>query len=180
MKQIRTALTIAVISLCLCTPTALARTYTAKDCFSISYDDAVYTLDDTTYSNENTSQNAHWFFIIYNDEMMIDASAELLTDYAGQSLPGANEAVLAAYVDDMLDVYSDENAALVTSVKAGSQGIPFYIFSYTNEDGPYLMAETVLNGYALQFMTYYNDADLPVDDRLTQSLITLLDTFESV
>lgn len=180
MKQFCTALSIAVISLCLCTSSAFARKYTAKDCFTICYDDDVYTLDDTTFSDENTSQNAHWFFIMYNDEIMIDASAKRQADYAGLTLTTADEADIAAYVDDMLDAYSDENAVLLTTVEAGSQSIPFYIFSNTNEDGPYLMAETIMNGCAIQFMGYYNDSDLPADDRLIQSLVALLTTFEPV
>ncbi|MDD3334633.1 MAG: hypothetical protein PHI98_03845 [Eubacteriales bacterium] len=179
MKYKRFALILA-LALCLWIPSAFAQTYTAGSYFTVTYDSDVYTLDDVTYESENTSDDSHWFFILYNDEIMFDVSMVKLEEYESLSLTTADDTAKQSYIDDTLDYYSDENATLLTSLAAGTKSIPFYVYSFQNEDGPYLMAETVQKGYAIDFMAYYNDASVPVDDALAKELSTLLGTFEPV
>lgn len=162
-----------ILALLLCALPANAEVYCAPGLFTLRYDEQCYTLDDVAYSYENTGGNAHWFFILYNDEVMINASMENLQDCAVQSLVG--ESLSQPYIADMQDLYSDQDAAFLTAIDTSGGKVPFYVFSCKNEDGPYLMAETVIDGKAFDFMIYYNDSTLPTDDRLAQTLTAVLE-----
>lgn len=182
MKRNALFVLLLVIFLCFGAPSVLGEGYTAPGVFSIAYDDSAYTLDTVAYADENigVSNGAYWFFILYNDTFMFDASMTPIEGYEGMSLCGADADARQSYVDDMLDIYGSEDAQLLTMVPAGSQGVPFYVFSCRDESGAYLMAETVIKGRAIDFLAYYNDSALPADDALAQALTELLSTFEPI
>ena len=52
------------------------------------------------------------------------------------------------------------------------------VLGLRNEFGPYLMAETVIDGNAIDLQAYYNDSSLAADERLQEALRELLAGFE--
>lgn len=176
MKKLA-ALALALL-MALSLTSAFAQTYTAINYYTIDYDENDLTLDDTSYTSENTA-DSQWLFMLSNDEYIIDASIDAVDGYEGFSLFSASQADRDSFVSDTLDSFSDENAALVKTVEL-SGGIPFYIFSMDNSDGPYYYAETIANGNSVNFCCYYVDASAALDDALLAHLVELLNTFKPV
>ena len=56
--------------------------------------------------------------------------------------------------------------------------MPVLMRSRCTEFGPYLMAETVIDGNAIDLQAYYNDSSLAADGRLQEALRELLAGFE--
>ncbi len=176
MKKRLAAAFVAVMLLCALCAGALAQTYTAVGLFSIAYDEAVYTLDDTIY-REDSANGYRWLFILYSDHITIDVSLEKVGSYAGLSLQTADEAQRQAYLADVLDAFADEDATYLETIAAGEAGVPFYVFHLEDEEGPCLMAETVVNGYAIDFFAYYENAGREADSALLDALRALLATY---
>ena len=144
-----------------------AATYEADGLFRLRYDETAYTLDDQTYAYESETGASRWFFVLYNDEMTFDMSLLRMENDAGLTLSTAAEDRKQTYLDELLDWYQDEDASLLETVEAGD-----------NEFGPYLMAETVIDGNAIDLQAYYNDSSLAADERLQEALRELLAGFE--
>ncbi|HNW87029.1 MAG TPA: hypothetical protein PLP25_06510 [Candidatus Limiplasma sp.] len=174
MKKIA-ALSLALL-LALSLTVASAQTYTAGSYYTIDYPDTL-TLDDTSYTDENTADNT-WLYMLEGEDYLIDASISTASGYEGFSLYSASDADRQAYVDDTLDAYADDNAALVDTLTVGN--IPFYIFSMEDSDGPYYYAETLANGASINFCCYYSDAGATPDEALLKDLETVLGTFKPV
>ena len=153
--------------------------HTVPGLYSVSYDATAFSLDNQSFLDENNDDYT-WLFMLTGDEYEFDADMTKLEGYDGLSLFSATDEQKSAYLQDTLDALSDYEASLATTVEAiaGNVTIPFYVYSCVNDEGPYLLAETVAQGYALDFYTYYLDGDRAVDDALQQSLRDLLLTFE--
>ena len=175
MKKLA-ALTLALL-LTMSLTAACAQTYTAGNWFSVDYADSL-TLDDTSYTGDNTD-DYRWLFTLSDDTYLIDASLNTAEGYEGVSLYSATADDRDAYVQDTLDAFADDQAELVQTVELDN-GIPFYIFSMEDSDGPYYYAETIANGNSLNFCCYYADANTALDDALLGKLVTLLKTFKPV
>ncbi|MEG0742938.1 MAG: hypothetical protein RR521_11965 [Clostridia bacterium] len=174
------AVLILSVLLALGLTSAHAAEYTANSTFTITYDDAVFTLDDTGYpSNIATDDTYRWLFLLNSDEYLIDVSMESwhLLGYEGDSLLTASEAEKQAYVADALSAYS---ATLLKTVEVGSEKIPFVLFYINAEGGDCLVAETLVSGYVIDFNAYYRDASRDADDALAEHLLAILDSFTPV
>ena len=155
-----------------------AATYEADGLFRLRYDETAYTLDDQTYAYESETGASRWFFVLYNDEMTFDMSLLRMENDAGLTLSTAAEERKQTYLDELLDWYQDEDASLLETVEAGDGKTPFWVLGLRNEFGPYLMAETVIDGNAIDLQAYYNDSSLAADERLQEALRELLVGFE--
>ncbi len=153
---------------------AFAATYSAGGYYTVDYPDAL-TLDDTSYADENTEEDV-WLFMLSGDDYLIDASINTVDDYAGFSLYDATEEEKQAYLAEVADTFADKGATLVDTVMPES-GIPFYIFSMEDSDGPYYFAETIANGASVSFCCYYDDAGAALDEPLLNHLKEVLVTF---
>ena len=171
MKKLA-ALTLALL-MTLSLTAAFAQTYTAGQYYTIDYNDDL-TLDNTSYTSENTTDN-RWLFMLYNDDYLIDAALSAASGYEGVSLYAADQTVRDAYVDDTLEAYADENIQFVEELTTVS-GFPFYVFSMDGSDGAYYYAETIANGSSVNFCCYYNDANAALDDTLLQNFAEMLIT----
>lgn len=156
---------------------AFAATFTADGVFSITYDEAAYALDDTTYADENVDDTYHWYCLICNNDYAIDVTVYDVEDLAGVTLFTMEELERQDYVDYMLDAYSDSGIELVGSMNVSEYNIPFYFFTAEDSEGEYLFAQTLVQGKAIDFAIYYNDASLDVDQNLVDALSELLNTF---
>ena len=79
---------------------------------------------------------------------------EDLTDI---SLWNSSEAELKEYADSVMYDFADEDPEYLGIVMAGR--IPFVLIKATDEDGEYLYADTMTNGYAIEFQAYVMGPD---------------------
>ena len=148
---------------------ACAAEHTISGLFSITYDETVFTLDHSSYCDDSTPEH-RWLFVLCSEDALIDVDMQPAGDYAVQSLDGADEAALKIYIDEMSFV----GCEYIETVDAGE--IPFGLFRMNDENGPYLLAETIANGWCIDFYAYY-DQDAPVDEALVQALRSVVRTY---
>ncbi len=160
---------------------ALAVEYTTvNNLFTITYDENLYLLDDFTYLNENTS-DYQWLYMLYLPEkdVVVDVEMEYMPEFEGVTLYTASEATYAQYVDATLDLFSDYHIQLLDTITVSEQNIPFYIYSKEDADGAYITAETIVNGWAIQFSTYHNESG-EMDASLLTVVQEIVSTFKPV
>ncbi len=172
-----------IIMLLLCAAMTLAplcasqaEAYTVPGLYTVEYEDGAV-IDDTSYLHDKTDTYT-WLFMICGSDYAIDASMTKMDFYEGMSLYSATEDERTAYLEDtklMLEEFNGEYLGIVDKI-----GIPFYVFSCENDDGAYLWAETVANGYTLDFYCYYDDDRMPVDEALLEKFSAMLESFEPV
>ena len=154
-------------ALLLCPLGAHAATQTASGLFSISYDETCWQADSASYHAEDSAQE-RWLFMLYSQNMLIDVEVLRAADYAVENL---TDATLQQYIDEMVFV----GCRYVDTLHA--DGVPFGLFELEDEEGPYLLAETVVNGWCIDFYAYY-DQTAPVDDALVQALREIVGTYQ--
>ncbi len=152
---------------------ASAATYTAGKYYTMDYDAHAFLLDDTSYTEENTD-DYKWLYMLYDDNMVIDAVLVPAYGYEGVNLYECDEDEREAYVAVTLESFSIYNAVYVDSLTSVS-GYPFYIFSMDEGDGPYYYGETIIGGTSVTLTGYYDDGAAP-DDALLEALEELLIT----
>lgn len=155
----------------LCTSSALAGSYTAKDggaLFTLRYDDDRYALDQ--YSYLNSSMNGNWFFVLYDEKHSIDCGLEYTDRGMGMTLRGAAD--LNGYAQAVCQATGGKT---VETYYAGNQ--PFVIVSARHPGvGEVYYAETIVAGSAVYFEIY----DLSTgraDISCLEALKTVLDGF---
>ena len=84
--------------------------------------------------------------------LVIEAALVHYENMSDVSLWRADEDELQAYIDDVLADYRDDSPEYVKTLWV--DGIPFVVIRAEDEDGPYLYADTMTNGYALEFYGY--------------------------
>ena len=171
------SLCLALSLLCGLTGALADQTYTAASTFTLTYPDEL-TLDDTTYSSEST-EDSKWLFLLEGGGYDLDATIELASGYEGFSLFSATDDEKDAYVDEVLDSFSESNPTYLSTVVSASGSVPFYIFSMEDADGPFYYAETIADGKSINFYCYYSDNATP-DEALMDKLTAILTTFTPV
>ena len=166
--------------LCVTAGTAAAVEYNAGSVFTITYDENAYAFDNTAYLEENTNEYI-WMFMLYQLEkdVVVDVSMELVPEFAELSLLSATAEERSAYVNATLDSFSDAGIKLVDTITVSDLDIPFYVYALEDENGDYLTAETIVNGWAINFSTYHmNTAE--ADDALLNVLEEIVSSFVPV
>lgn len=145
-----------LLLICLVCVPALAVEYNAGGIYTISYDAAAWQIDDQTYSAEAT-EDYMWLFMLYSAEKdaLIDASIEAVPEFEGLTLFTADEARRAAYLNATMDAFADQEIRHLTTLTVSDYQIPFYVYVLTDEEGPFLYAETIVNGSAVAFGVYF-------------------------
>ena len=183
MKATRRFLALLLcLMLCTLSSAALAKevSYNAKNIFTVRYDDEQVCFDNQSYLSECTDV-FEWLFMLYHQEndVIVDVSMEYFDEYEDLALFQADAQTRQAYVNSMLDAYADMNIRLLDTFSISEIDIPFYLFSAEDENGSYLVAETVVYGYAIDFTAYRGD-NVPVDEATLNFLCQILDTFEPI
>lgn len=166
---------LAALALMFTLTSALAADYSVSGLFSITYDDSVFTLDDTSCQSQNTN-TYRWLFLLSASEHLVDVSTELIEGYESLTLATATEDERQAYLNDTLDSFSEDSATYLEMVEVN--GTPFYMYQMEDGEGPYLLAETIVNGCSIDFFAYYDNAEHSADEALMAMLTELLSTFE--
>ena len=96
------------------------------------------------------------------------------------SLWNASEEELQEYADALLEDYEDTNPQLIGTVTAGK--IPLVLIRGADKDGEFVYADTMTNGYAIEFEFYVTDDEgdqqLPITDEHIVQIETILASFE--
>lgn len=104
---------------------------------------------------------------------------EDLKDFA---LWNAGEEELQAYAETVIEDFGDDSSEWIGTVMAGS--IPFILIKGEDADGEYLYADTITNGYSIQFEVYVTDMEgekyYPVTDSYIDQFKDILATFRPV
>ena len=95
------------------------------------------------------------------------------------ALWNASEEQLKEYADLLLEEFADANPELIGTVTAGK--IPLVLIRAADKDGEFVYADTVTNGYSIQFEFYATDTDgdkdLPLTDEHIEQIKTILASF---
>ncbi|MBO7664221.1 MAG: hypothetical protein J6U01_12730 [Clostridia bacterium] len=108
-------------------------------------------------------------FLVYYEEMkdfrLFDASQE----------------EMQAYIDALMEEYKDDHPVYLDTVMADK--IPLVMFRCTDQDGEYILIDTMTNGYAIEIQFYVMSDDekdektYPVTDRQLELIKSVLATF---
>ena len=95
------------------------------------------------------------------------------------SLWNASEEELKDYEDALLEDFEKNNPRLIGTVMAGQ--IPLVIIRGDDDEGEFVYADTITNGYAIEFEFYVTGDDneklLPITDQHIEQIKTILATF---
>lgn len=98
------------------------------------------------------------------------------------SLWNADEAELKDYVDAVMEDFADDDPEYLGIVMACS--IPFVLIRGTDEEGEYLYADTMTNGYAIEMFVYLADengeSQYPISKEYIEQFKSILETFQPV
>lgn len=171
MKKILSVLLSFLVALSACSALGEA-VYSASGLFSIVYPDGM-TIDDQTYREDSTPDSI-WLLMLYNDQSTVDVVMDNLgPGYEDFSLSGADSREREAYESDLLDTFSGLNIQLLGTLDS-KDGTLFELYSYINFGALSYAAETVRNGWAIQFQCYPSaDTDAGDTERtLLQKIVT--------
>lgn len=136
-------------------------------------------LIDTSEAEAAVNKDGEQFLGIFGDSAAIGLVVEVVLvvydDLKDVSLWNYSEAELKDYADGLMEEFEDDDPQYLEVVKAGQ--IPFVLIKATDEDGEYLFADTMTNGFAIELMAYVTDEEAEVMYPITQKQ---LDQFKSI
>ncbi len=102
------------------------------------------------------------------------------------SLFNENEETIQEYIDaitEELEEYKPKYLETVTAVPdPGMKAIPIVLFKVTDDEGDFIYADTITNGYSIQFEFYVTDAEgekmYPLTDEHLELIRTILATLK--
>ncbi len=199
MKRFLTMITAAILLLtAVCTAMADGVTFSTKY-FTLQLPDGWETETDLESTEEDEeedpddalvlemdqeseqAQETLGFFGEPSDEGLV-AAAYLVyyKEMKDVKLWDASEEELKEYTDGLLKDLEDVKPELIGVVKADK--VPLVLIKGSDEDGEFLYADTVTNGYAIEFEFYISDAEgekqLPFTDTQIEQVKTILATFK--
>ena len=93
----------------------------------------------------------------------------------------ASEEKLKAYEKEVMEIYEDDDPVSLGRVQADK--IPFVLIKATDDEGEYLYAETMTNGYAIAFYAYMiddEDTSYALNNQDIEQFKNILETFQPV
>lgn len=111
-----------------------------------------------------------------------DAYLVYYEDFKDIALWNSDEEELKAYTEAMLEDFKDNRAELIEIVMAGK--IPLILIKGSDDEGEFLYAETMTNGYAVEFEFFAMDAEAekqyPITEEQIEQVKSILATFQPV
>ena len=199
MKRFLTMITAAILLLtAVCTAMADGVTFSTKY-FTLQLPDGWETETDLESTEEDADEDADDALVLEMDQESEQAqetlgffgepsdeglvAAAYLVYYKEMKdvkLWDASEEELKEYTDGLLKDLEDVKPELIGVVKADK--VPLVLIKGSDEDGEFLYADTVTNGYAIEFEFYISDAEgekqLPFTDAQIEQVKTILATFK--
>ena len=159
------------LALMLLCPSAQAQTLTFSGLFSLTYDENIYAADTNSRLDES-DEDGRWLMMLSTDAYLFDATISRADGWEHVSLTDPGSAVTSWYLEDM----SGSGFEYLDTLEAN--GAVFGLFRALDDDGEYLLGETMANGWAISFCAYYDDPERPADDGLLDALKSLLQTYQ--
>jgi hypothetical protein len=101
-------------------------------------------------------------------------------DFKNVALWSSNEEELKDYTDALMEDFRDSKPELIGIVKAGK--IPLVVLKCVDADGEFIYADTMTNGYAIEFEFYVTDEDgkksYPITEEHIEQVKNILATFQ--
>jgi len=157
----------------------------AAETFSTSY----FSLDlpdgweiDTTDLEKKENEESLGFFAGKMGDVILLGGAYLVyyEDLKDISLWNSGEEELKEYADVLLEEFADSKPELIGTVTAGK--IPLVLIRGADKDGEFVYADTVTNGYSIQFEFYATDSEgekeLPITEEHIEQIKTILASFK--
>ena len=138
-------------------------------------------LSDAGVDEDGEYEDLGFLYSREDDGLAIEAGLEYYENMKDVSLWDMSAEELEAHVEELLKVYEFDDAAYLDTVYAGA--IPFVIIHCEDEDGEYYYAETVTNGYVVNFYAYALDWEsnyLPLRAKHLDVFRSILKSFEPV
>lgn len=178
MKRTLSLLFAAMLILC-AVSAACADVPFATKYFTLTLPDNWEAVTDEPDSDSKDDIEELGYFYPADEEtgLIIEALLTYYEELKDFSMWGAEESELQEYTEFVLDDFADSKPELLGVVKAGS--IPFVLIRAEDEDGEFLYAETVTNGYAISFVAYVADENrvYPMTDSAVEQFKSVLATF---
>ena len=177
-KQMKKVLCLALCALlCLSVLPVAADTYINSRGypFAISYPDEGYYVSEKNagYIEESSSWNCgsvyadaddglNWTIRLYQEQ---DYASFNLADYDPQT-----DSRFADYCNKVVEWFSSRNLEVVGYCSSAKDGVTFAVFTGTDEYGPLLIADTMMNGWEVNIEFYaYTDGDFDACRALTDA-----------
>ena len=181
-RLISLALTLALVLSAVCCAAAEGVVF-RTDYFTVTLPDG-WEADTDTSGFEQYDDYQYLGCFLAPDDIGMIAGAYLAyyEDWSDFSLWNADEASIQDYVDVILEDLEDDSPEFLGLVYAGS--IPFVLIRAADDYGDYLYAETMTNGYAIQFDGYVTDLDgivqYPLSEEDIEVFRSILISFQPV
>ncbi len=114
-----------------------------------------WTYDNSDLEDPDLGEDLGYAYGPGDPSLLFEAYVLYYEDLKNVSLWSSDADELQAYIDAVLEDYAEDKAEYVDTVMAGS--IPFVLLRCEDEEGPYLYADTMTNGYAIEFLAYVSD-----------------------
>ena len=179
MKKLTAIVLSLLLTLSIVSAMAGGVTFTTKY-FTLELPEGWETDTSDLQSEENLEDLGLLYCSTEDKILAVEAFMTYYEDLKDLKLWEADDDTLKEYAGLILEDFSEDNPVFLDIVKAGS--IPFVLVKATDEDGDYLYADTITNGYAIVFMAYAMGADgetvIPLTDEYIEEFKTILNTFK--
>ena len=131
------------------------------------------------HDKEDNLEDLGYFFKAEGKGLYADAYVQFDEEMKSIALWNSDAEDLKEYAEDIMELFEEDNPVYLDTIKAN--GIPFVLIRATDEDGEYLHANTVSNGYFICFDVHVvdeNDNILPLTDEYIEEFKTILNTFK--
>ena len=180
MKKLLAIVLSLLFTLSIVSAMAEGVTYTTKY-FTLELPEG-WDIDTSDLENdpENNMEDLGTFGKADGDGLICEAYLVYYEDLKNVALWNSDADELKDYAEAIMEDFEDDHPVYLDTMKAGS--IPFVLIKATDEEGEYLYADTITNGYAVVFIAYAVDADgettLPMTDAYIEEFKTILGTFK--
>lgn len=139
-------------------------------------------MDTSDAEQQEGMEDLGYFYAPDSVGMTVEAYLIYYEELKEFALWNVEDADIQAYADLILEEYADEKPVFLGILKAGA--VPFVLVKVTDEEGEYIYADTVTNGYSIQFAAYISDYDAEksydLKDEDIELFKTILSTFKPV
>jgi len=169
------------LALVLCAVSALADNMFTTKYYSVELPEGWET--DTENLEEESEENSEALGAFGSPDeigLVVCSYLDYYEDLKDISLWNSDADELQAYAEAVMEDFEEDHPVYLGTFKAGD--VPFVLIKAANEEGEYLYADTITNGYAVVFIAYVTDYDgeklYPVTDEYAEQLKTILATFK--
>ena len=137
--------------------------------------------DDLSSESEENFQALGYFCPDEEVGLVVVSYLVYYEDLKNVALWSSDESELQDYAEAVMADFVDDNPEWLGTVTAGK--IPFVLIRGTDEDGEYLYADTITNGYAIEFLASVSgqdDRQYPITETDIEQFKQILTTFKPV